>query len=381
MRIVGILIRSVIQCAVFVSLLTAVASWAEDGGVPQLVDPAVALAAAARATHTVYPDANTVIVEDQSRIIVEASGAHDDLSESYEKILTDEGRRALATRQFSFDRFYEGVEVLRLSVIKADGRRMELDPKAQCKEAVSRAMMGANIYDPNERVLTVSIPDRDVGDTIHMVVRQRTRIPQMTDSYGDIIGFESTSPILHMGVEISTPEVNPLRCTAILGEIPGTVTHRVRTEGGRVIHTWEGRSIPQCFSEPGMPSLNTCGQRVLVSTSADWQSISKWYWGLSAPHLKATSAITAKARKLAKGGKTRIDKIKCIFRFVSQEIRYMGITTETTAPGFEPHDVKITFDNRYGVCRDKAALLVAMLRAADIKAYPVLIMVGPKRDV
>ncbi|MCK5845240.1 MAG: DUF3857 and transglutaminase domain-containing protein, partial [Victivallales bacterium] len=50
------------------------------------------------------------------------------------------------------------------------------------------------------------------------------------------------------------------------------------------------------------------------------------------------------------------------------------------APGYEPHDAKTTFENKYGVCRDKAALLAALLRIAGFKAYPVLIMVGPKKD-
>jgi transglutaminase-like putative cysteine protease len=58
----------------------------------------------------------------------------------------------------------------------------------------------------------------------------------------------------------------------------------------------------------------------------------------------------------------------------------MGITVENEAPGDEPHDVSLTFDNRYGVCRDKAALLVALLRLAGFDAYPVLIYVGPKKD-
>ncbi len=58
----------------------------------------------------------------------------------------------------------------------------------------------------------------------------------------------------------------------------------------------------------------------------------------------------------------------------------MGLTPEKDRPGFEPHDVKLTFDKKYGVCRDKAALLVSMLRAAGLNAYPVLISVGVKRD-
>ena len=58
----------------------------------------------------------------------------------------------------------------------------------------------------------------------------------------------------------------------------------------------------------------------------------------------------------------------------------MGINAEDVAPGYEPHDVSLTFKNRYGVCRDKAALLAALLRLAGIPAYPVLINAGEKMD-
>jgi hypothetical protein len=65
---------------------------------------------------------------------------------------------------------------------------------------------------------------------------------------------------------------------------------------------------------------------------------------------------------------------------VSQEIRYMGITVETEAPGYEPHDVALTFASRHGVCRDKAFLLTVMLRLAGFQAFPVLIHNGPLKD-
>ncbi len=75
-----------------------------------------------------------------------------------------------------------------------------------------------------------------------------------------------------------------------------------------------------------------------------------------------------------------MDKIKALFYFVSNKVRYMGITLEKDRPGFEPHDVCITFDKKYGVCRDKAALLVSMLRLAGLNAYPVLVSVGTHKD-
>ena len=49
--------------------------------------------------------------------------------------------------------------------------------------------------------------------------------------------------------------------------------------------------------------------------------------------------MKAKVDELVKGKKTRQEKIESIFKFVSQEIRYMGITTELESPGYEPHEV------------------------------------------
>ena len=76
-----------------------------------------------------------------------------------------------------------------------------------------------------------------------------------------------------------------------------------------------------------------------------------------------------------------MDKVKALFYYVSKNIRYMGLTPEKDRPGFEPHDVCLTFDKKYGVCRDKAGLLVEMLRLAGFHAYPVLINIGAKRDM
>ena len=86
-----------------------------------------------------------------------------------------------------------------------------------------------------------------------------------------------------------------------------------------------------------------------------------------------------KTAALISGKKSDMEKINALFQFVSQEIRYTGITDEDTAPGYEPHDVDFTFARRHGVCRDKAALLASMLELAGFKAYPVLFYSGSRR--
>lgn len=161
----------------------------------------------------------------------------------------------------------------------------------------------------------------------------------------------------------------------------GSVEFAETKKDGRILYTWTAENVPQVVPEPDMPPLYMCVQRLLVSTAKDWPEISQWYYGVCRPRLDAvTPEIRAKVEELTKDAKTPDAKIMALFQFVSQQIRYMGITAETEAPGYEPHDVSLTFNQRYGVCRDKAALLVSMLELAGLKAYPVLFMAGYPKD-
>jgi transglutaminase-like putative cysteine protease len=131
-----------------------------------------------------------------------------------------------------------------------------------------------------------------------------------------------------------------------------------------------------------MPPYDEVLQRLFVSTVPSWRDVSKWYWSLSKPHLDMTTPEMKKTvTDLTANAHTDLDKVKALFYYVSKNIRYMGLTPEKDRPGFEPHDVCITFDKKYGVCRDKAGLLVEMLRLAGFDAYPVLINIGAKRDM
>jgi hypothetical protein len=173
-----------------------------------------------------------------------------------------------------------------------------------------------------------------------------------------------------------------LQRVALRDEIPGTVRYAAQTNtDGAVTHRWEAVNVPRMFDEPAMPPYEMVLQRLYVSTLPDWGAVSQWYWKLSQPHLEATTPeMQQTVSNLTAGAATGLEKIKAVFYHVSKNIRYMGLTPEKDRPGFEPHDVHLTFDKKYGVCRDKAALLVAMLREAGLPAYPVLISVGVKRD-
>ncbi|MGA3284699.1 MAG: DUF3857 domain-containing protein [Verrucomicrobiota bacterium] len=347
-----------------------------------LVDVKEVMAAAAEITPAKYPDCDEATVEQKSVRVYQAEGTGECQDETFVKVLTEKGKRDNRTLTMNFMLPYTTVEVAKLEVIKPDGETVPVDVAANSKESIDDSQMAINIYDPNLRVLRVNLPGLNVGDMVHSVERETIERPPIAGEFDDENVFEGVGFIRHITYEVYAPAGRPLKRIALRDEIPGTVTASTQSgTNNTVVYRWEVNNVPRMFDEPSMPPYEMVLQRLLVSTMPDWAVISKWCWNLSLPHLDATTPeMKQTVKELTAGAKTDTDKIKALFYYVSNKIRYMGITPEKDRPGFEPHDVCITFDKKYGVCRDKAALLISMLRLAGLNAYPVLVSVGTRRD-
>ena len=340
-----------------------------------------------------FPDADSVLVNEIERVTYNPDGTYETWGESWSKILTEKGRRDESSTSLSYSKRYGLGEITYVGAIGTNGVERQIDVSKTMKEQTDNAAMASNIYDPLDRKIVCRIPGLQVGETVHVKTHRKMLKPRTEGKWADISVMEWSCPIVRSTFEVRAPASLPIRKKAIRHPLGNIVATERTLDDGSVVHTFTVTNSPQAFPEPEMPPLYTQVQHVRVSTAESWPEISKWYWDLCAPHLAKTNvALVAKVKELVDQVKqsnnpnnrtiehSNIRTISRIFKFVSQEVRYMGLTMEDTSPGYAPHDVDVTFDNRYGVCRDKAALLVAMLRLAGFRAYPVLIHVGAKLD-
>ncbi len=334
-------------------------------------------------TITRYPDADSVFVDGVDETAYKADGTYITTSEQWVKVLTEKGRREESALTVDYNARYGTAEIVSVALIGADGTERPVDVSATLKDTTDNSSASANIYDPLDRRLTCTIPGVKVGDIVHTKTRRTVTKARVENQFADISVFEWTSPIVRQVVRIHAPAARPLVKTAVRHPL-GNVSYLKEPQAdGSIIHTWTATNSPQAFSEPDMPPLYTQIQHLRVSTVNDWRELSKWYWDLCQPHLaKTNAALVAKVHELTSltNANSQLSTLNALYKWVAQEVRYMGLTLEDVSPGYAPHDVDVTFDNRYGVCRDKAALLVAMLRVAGFEAYPVLIHAGAKMD-
>ena len=348
-----------------------------------LCAPALQADPADEVTAERFPDADSALVDCRSSIEYAPDGTYRRTDEQWVKVLTDKGRREESELSLSYSARYGAARILSVGIIGTNGVERAVDFAATTKESTDNRSMNENIYDPMDRRIRCAVPGLQVGETIRFKTERSTFKSRIEGQWADVEVMEWDVPFVRASVEVWAPKELPLKWAVVRNPLGNVVSSERPLGDGSVLHVWTVTNSPQAFPEPDMPPLYTQVQNLQLSTAESWEQISRWYWDLCLPHMeRADEAVTNKVAEIAAGvaGDGREALVRAVYKWVAQEIRYMGLTLEDTSPGYAPHDVDLTFRNRYGVCRDKAALLAAMLRIAGVEAYPVLIQAGAKKD-
>ncbi|MGN0845504.1 MAG: DUF3857 domain-containing protein [Kiritimatiellia bacterium] len=334
-------------------------------------------------TSAAYPEADSVSVFEWEKTAYCTNGTYSTESVLLVKALTQSGVEDIRIFSFWNNDFYGSFTITEARIHGADGTVRDVDIAAHTKEVVDSSQLSSNIHNANDKNISLQFPGIRVGDAVEVRCRRDIRKARVENTFSDYLVFESSSPVLWQGVEIRQPATLPIRSRVLRNTETISLLHAAdHAPDGTITERWIATDTPRFFKEPQMPPAYTCTARLLVSTLSGWEELSRWYAELCEPRLAAVNDdIRQKVAELTDNGRLpREKRLESLFRFVSRDIRYMGTMAENEAPGYEPHDVSLTFSERNGVCRDKAALLVAMLRLTGINAWPVLIHTDAKKD-
>jgi hypothetical protein len=207
-----------------------------------------------------------------------------------------------------------------------------------------------------------------------MTYKLTRTLPTRVGYFNDIFGFQSTEPMLEGSYIVDGPATLPLTAEIYHPDRAPKIEVTRSKVGDRVHYAWSVKNASQLVPETAMDYSNEVPMLV-VTTDPSWQHFSKWWAELTKPQLDATPEIKAKVKELTKDAKTDEDKIKALYDFVAQDIRYRGLGVGPRT-GYTPRKASETFTSRWGVCRDVSILLTSMLRESGLDAYPVITNVG-----
>jgi len=109
-----------------------------------------------------------------------------------------------------------------------------------------------------------------------------------------------------------------------------------------------------------------------------WDLVSRKVAAIMEPRVDATGpAVRTEAEALLNGRSGRWDRIRALADFVQSAIVYLEITEDRDlVAGIRPHAPADVLRNRYGDCKDKATLLVSLLRSCGEEARLALVTAG-----
>jgi hypothetical protein len=103
-----------------------------------------------------------------------------------------------------------------------------------------------------------------------------------------------------------------------------------------------------------------------------WARVGDDYWrDLFVKQMDRDPTVLAMASQLAAGAATPEERFARAARFVARDVRYVAI--ELGIGGYQPHRASEILRNRYGDCKDKVCLLLALLGAMGVEGEPALV--------
>jgi hypothetical protein len=221
------------------------------------------------------------------------------------------------------------------------------------------------------------------GFTFPSVVKGARLVTKYTASMGSVympVGFDFGGgiPSENMMVTLSCPK-NIQISFKLFGKDTSIVQFKKTLKGDKIIYQWQA-SNSKCYDRdteaPGLryflPHLiiQLAGYSVnntftpVIGSLKDLYAFN--YSNVSSLQTCSSPDVKALADSITSQAVNGREKVRAIFKWVQKNIKYIAI--EDGDNGFVPREASLVLKRRYGDCKDKTSILVAMIRSQGLKA-------------
>lgn len=334
-----------------------------------------------------FPGSNVLVIFDSTNVDMMESGLSHNYIHRLYKVLTPDGAKGLSVIKFDYDPLSAWSEIWGITIYRANGTKTAIDTsKVLDYPQPARAIY----WGAREKMIEVGRLEPGDAVEVHLYRKGFTYallgnngddderyIPPMKGHFYDIVPFYSNDPVLSKVYQINVPDSKVLQYEVYNGE----VASKMWRNGNQLVYTFSKKDISPFKGEPRSVDASDVATKLLMSTSPDWKSKSTWFYGVNEEYksFAANDEIRNKVNELLAKAKNENDSISILTHWAGDEIRYLGVSIGK-GEGYTLHRGEMNFTDRCGVCKDKAGMLITMLRAAGFEAYPAMTMAGSRID-
>lgn len=254
---------------------------------------------------------------------------------------------------------------------KEDGKSI---PVPASDIASQQGIVGPGVSEPEAQIVQIHFRDVDVGDSTIWITRSIEQ-PAFAGHFSYLMAPPAPGIPSTVKVTLRSPPDLQLYHNHL------GLTYEERREGEVLIRTWAGdRSIqPIPATQRGATDVALSIPHLSFSSFASYEDIGRAYMSAAAPKAEPSAALQKLADDITAGKTGVLAQTEAIFRWVAGNIRYTAI--HFGSGRVVPNDLETVLSRGFGDCKDKAALMVALLSAKGIEAQHALIQSGPSYEL
>jgi len=286
--------------------------------------------------------------------------------------LTDAAAAEAREYAFGFQADSETVQLRGAHVYRANGKT---DEAIETGDAPADNPQIATYT--STRIYYVHFPRLFPGDVVELQYRVEDVAPRnaFADYFGEVAYMQSSERVAHAEYVLITPKSRVFYFNK--PNVAG-LAKTVEERGDTRIYRFVARNVPPVEPEAQQPPYGELLGHVHVSTYKTWDDVGRWYWGLVKDQFVADEEMRRRVVEITKGLTDDRAKVRAVYDYVVQKTRYVAL--EFGIHGFKPYRCAQIFARGFGDCKDKATLIVTMLKELGIPATIVIVRTGHKGD-
>lgn len=289
-------------------------------------------------------------------------------------VTANAGAERAAQFSMSFDPQFERVDVHSIAVIR-NGERVEHAGTAFFEVLRRERNMERLLFD-GRLTVHVTLPDVRVGDVVETSYTLFGMRKSLNGRHAAFIPLEWGVGIVETRLRQRTPK-DLVVAERAFGEAP----QATQTEADGVIdRRWRTFERHGMRFEPLAPPWIFQGAMIQFSAWGDWAEAAETFTPLYEDASPLSADVEAEIERIAAAEPTPAGRAVAVLRFVQGSVRYLAISMGEG--GYTPRPLADICETRYGDCKDKSKLYVAMARRLGLDACPTLVNVrdGPALD-
>ncbi len=282
-----------------------------------------------------------------------------------EIVVNQKGLEYSSQIQVQFDPVYQSLTFHKLRIIRGDRVFDKLD-SAAFKLLQRENELEELIYN-GRLTASVILDDVRVGDIIDYSYTIEGSNPIYEGIFSFFVPTQWGVPLQQQYFRLLWQKQTPLYMTALNTDI-------IVTENGlqdAVEYAFEAHNSEPLVTNSEIPGWYSPFGVIIFSESGSWSDVVSWAVPMYQEALADREGVKSIANAIRESTQDKAEQVVEALVYVQKNIRYMGI--ETGVNSHRPSPAYETLQRRYGDCKDKAVLYIAILDELGIKAYPALV--------